>query len=131
MQKGNKGGKVIVGILRARYVAHRIAWVLAGREIPPDNMHIDHINRNPFDNRLSNLRAVTNQQNCSNRSKASKKPFSISGVHWVIRDQSWTACIRHNYKTVHLGTFGSKGEAAVAAAKASLRHFGKFSPYYR
>ena len=52
---------------RARLLlAHRIAWVLHyGTD--PHPYHIDHINRNRSDNRITNLRLTTPKQNCANR----------------------------------------------------------------
>lgn len=54
---------------------HRLIWLLKHRETPPDL--IDHINRVPFDNRPSNLRAATPPENKLNTIKSS------SGVGYV------------------------------------------------
>lgn len=110
--------------------AHRIAWVMLGLDLP-NGYHIDHINGDPWDNRAVNLRLASNEENSRNRRKASRSHRSISGVSWVSRDSVWAACIRYNYKTIHLGSYRSKALAASAAAKGSLRYFGKFSPYYQ
>ena len=47
---------------------------------PPRNMHIDHINRHPFDNRLDNLRIVTHKENMRNKSMFKNNTSSIVGV---------------------------------------------------
>ena len=52
------------------YVLYRVAriiWKLQTGNDPGD-MYVDHINRDPYDNRWENLRLVTQQQNQMNRS---------------------------------------------------------------
>lgn len=123
--------KLSIGLFGESYLLHRIAWVMGGNEMPHDDFHIDHINGNPLDNRLCNLRVATNSQNVSNGNVRKNNTSGIRGVSYFKRDRKWGATIRLNGKTLHLGTFNTKGEAAIVSAKASLRYFGKFSPYYR
>ena len=47
---------------------------------PPNGMVVDHIKRNPYDNRLENLRIVTSQENSRNRTKGSSNTSGIVGV---------------------------------------------------
>ena len=49
------------------YSAHRIAWLLYYKEWPVNQ--IDHINRDRLDNRISNLRDVTAQENVMNQAR--------------------------------------------------------------
>jgi hypothetical protein len=59
------GGYVTVGYLGRGYKAHRLAWILHYGNWP--NGEIDHRNGLRFDNRISNLRDVTHQQNQMNQ----------------------------------------------------------------
>ena len=62
----DKDGYVIIRIDKRHYRAHRLAWFYVIGVWP--RAIIDHINRNPFDNRFCNLREATHSQNQHNRS---------------------------------------------------------------
>ena len=98
------------------YQAHRLAWLYVYGEWP--KLNIDHINRNPSDNRLVNLRDVTQKQNMQNASKYSHNTSGHPGVAWHKRISKWRAHIMHNQKDIHLGYF-SILEEAIAARKAA------------
>ena len=77
---------------------------------------IDHINHDSLDNRKKNLRCVTQQVNCSNRSTQSNNTSGLVGVNWHKRDKTWRAFIGRSgtatYK--HIGSFKTAIEAALA-----------------
>lgn len=86
---------------------------------------VDHINRNPYDNRKSNLRIVTHQQNMSNISlyKTNK-----SGIQGVYKERGmWKATLKHNGKQMALGSFKNKNDAIKARLKAENKHLGEYS----
>ncbi|MBR3739488.1 MAG: HNH endonuclease [Clostridia bacterium] len=66
---------------------------------------VDHINRNPLDNRKNNLRVVTHGQNAANNGKA--------GVS-QLKNGKWIASCMRNYKNIYIGTFLSREEAISA-----------------
>lgn len=47
------------------YLAHRLAWKIVYGNDPV--CEIDHVDRDKLNNRISNLREVTHQENCLNR----------------------------------------------------------------
>lgn len=61
-------GYLVVGIDGKMHKAHRLVWLYAHGEWPSG--FIDHINHNPSDNRICNLRIVSNEQNQQHQSKA-------------------------------------------------------------
>jgi hypothetical protein len=105
--------------------AHRICWMLHHGRWPENQ--IDHINGNPADNRICNLREATNRQNCHNKHRPYKRSKSgVQGVHWDNERSKWRASIAVDYKSINLGRFDSMREAIEARdkAKASLHPFG-------
>lgn len=62
-------------------IVHRIIWELFNGEIP-EGMVIDHLNGDPWDNRIENLRAVTQKINTKNRNKNRnrKNASNITGI---------------------------------------------------
>ena len=75
-----------------------------------ENM-IDHIDGNPLNNRIDNLRLVTCQQNHFNRTK-------VKGYTWDKKARKWQAYIKLNGKQKHLGLFESEQEAHQAYLKS-------------
>ena len=54
--------------MRQSVRVHRVIYLARFRSIPP-GLEIDHIDRNPGNNRIENLRAVTRKENCNNRGR--------------------------------------------------------------
>ena len=88
----------------------------------------DHINRNKLDNRKSNLRPCTQQENCRNRSKQSNNKSGFIGVYWDKYYNKWVAQIKNNQKTIKLGSFTNKNDAVIARLKAEKDIYRDFAP---
>lgn len=104
----NEDGYYRVKIDRVEHYAHRVIWLMVHGEFPAEE--IDHVNRDPADNRLDNLRPATRAENSFNRGVQSSSKSGIKGVHWNKSSRSWLAILRGKY----LGSFPSK-ELALAA----------------
>ncbi|EFH4017810.1 HNH endonuclease [Escherichia coli] len=94
--------------------AHRVAWILEHGAIP-DGLQVDHINGIRDDNRLCNLRLVTQRENDQNRRKA-------RGYGWNKGCSKWEAYIRVDGVRHHLGLFTSEAAARAAYLKAKARY---------
>ena len=104
---------------------HRIGWALHTGKWPA--RIIDHINRDPLDNRFVNLREATPSQNRANTPVAKWNKTGLKGASpWGKR---FRAQIRDNGKTVYLGMFDTPEEAHDAYRAASDRLFGEFARY--
>ena len=114
------GGYLRINVQSRLYRAHRLAWLYVYGEWPEDQL--DHINRNRSDNRIANLRAVTNKQNGQNASKSSNNTSGHPGIYWLKQSSKWRACIMHNYKDIHLGCF-TNIEEAISARKAAEKTY--------
>lgn len=80
----------------------------------PKSLEIDHINRNGLDNRKSNLRIVTHQQNIWN-TPIKKHSSKYKYVYWCKIRVAWVSMVHFAGKTKNLGRFDSEVSAAVAA----------------
>jgi len=92
----------------------------------PEDLVVDHINRDPLDNRRENLRIVTQQENCMNLSMRKTNKSGVSGVHWNKNRNKWVAQITYNYKIIHLGYFDNLEDATKARKDAEIKYFGEF-----
>ena len=115
----NKGHR-IVGVDRGLFFAHRIIWAMVHGAAPV--LEIDHIDQNPDNNRVNNLREVSHLTNLMN---VSMRRDNVSGCMGVTQKASgrWRANIQADKKWRYLGTFDSF-EEAVQARKQAAEKFG-------
>jgi len=87
---------------------------------------VDHKNGNPLDNRKENLRFCTMSQNIAN-SACRSSSSGFKGVYFDKRSQRWQAKIKVNYRSVYLGCYRTREEAAIVYNAGALAHFGAFA----
>lgn len=87
---------------------------------------VDHINHNPLDNRKSNLRIVSKQQNNMNHLIRQDNTSGCTGVFWDKRRAKWCANITYNHKQIFLGYFDDIDKAIDIRKKAEIKYFGKY-----
>lgn len=91
-----------------------------------DTMFIDHINGNKLDNRESNLRVCTNQENSFNKGLQSNNKSGYAGVCWHNKSNKWQARISYSGKAIHLGVFIDINDAIESRRAAEVKYFGEF-----
>lgn len=92
----------------------------------PPELAVDHINGNPLDNRRSNIRLATEQQNKFNQKQRTESHTKYKGVY-TRGDGRWSAAITVNQKRHQLGTFGTQYDAAIAYNNAARKLHGEFA----
>ena len=118
----NPEGYLHGSIFGRLYRAHRVAFALHYGEWPQHD--VDHINGDRSDNRIANLRDVTNAQNHRNRALSKRNTTGASGVFFCPRKNVWRAMIRvQGGRKKSLGHHSSM-EAAVIARRAAESEFG-------
>lgn len=102
------------------FKSHRVAYAIHHGVWP--TLCIDHINGVRNDNRISNLRVVSQQENCHNATMQNNNKSGVNGVHWHKTAGKWVAQIGVNNRMKHLGLFNTIEEAAAARKEAADKH---------
>lgn len=89
---------------------------------------VDHINGDGLDNRRSNLRAATAQENARNRGRRTTSVSGYKGVSWHKASARWQASIGvGDRRWKHLGYFSDSADAARAYDAAAINIFGPYA----
>lgn len=105
-----------------RYHINLARWIMNA----PAHLKVDHINRDPFDNRRSNLRLCTTSQNNMNRPPKNGSRSMFKGISFDIRANKWRVQIKKN-RVIHIGLFVDELDAAKAYNKAAKKYHGEFA----
>ena len=107
-------------IFNKDYSAHRVIWAMVHGEWPKGQ--IDHKNHARTDNRISNLRVVTNKGNGQNRTLQKNNTSGHTGVQLIKSSGKWNARIVVDGKQKSLGCFDTAKEAAEVRQAANKKH---------
>ena len=88
---------------------------------------IDHIDNNPRNNLINNLRPATYSENLRNTRKKAKALSKFKGVTFSKKDNKWVARIKLIDKRITLGYFQNEIDAAKEYDKAAINYFGEFA----
>lgn len=88
----------------------------------------DHIDRNEFNNRKSNLRQCTREENARNAKLYKNNSSGITGVYWSKKESRWIARIVIDKKLKRVGCFVDKESAIKARLRAELKYYKEFAP---
>ncbi len=111
----NRTGYIHIKIDGKKYMAHRLAWLYEYGNFP--EKHIDHIKT---DNRICNLREVSQSENNRNRLTNCNNNSGVTGVDFHTKTNRWRARISVDSKLVHLGLFSTFSEAVDARKNAEI-----------
>jgi hypothetical protein len=93
----------------------------------PKGLFVDHRDNNGLNNRKTNLRICTEEQNQRNRRPSRGKSFKYKGVSWFKPLKKFRARISHNRICIHIGYFDNEIDAAKAYDKKAKELFGEFA----
>jgi len=116
----NQLGYRVISIDQKRYQSSRLAFLYIEGYFPEND--IDHINRIKDDDRWENLRHVSHQCNVRNSGEFKTNTSGIKGVYWKKDKKKWSGGIKINGKSLHLGYFNSKIDAAKARWEAEKKY---------
>ncbi|MFA6278358.1 MAG: HNH endonuclease signature motif containing protein [Pedobacter sp.] len=119
-------GYVYISFLNKKHLAHRLAWLYEYGYYP--DYEIDHIDGNPLNNKIINLRKANSGENKQNIKRSSKNnKLGVLGVCFIKSRNKFLAQIMINYKQKFIGYFNTQEEAynAYVEEKRKLHPFGE------
>jgi len=131
----NNGYKQVTLTMKGRQKAFKISQLVAmaflGHKPDGHKLVVDHINGNRLDDRVENLRIVTNRANTSTCFRTNNGTFSSKyvGIYWHINSLKWSSRIYYEGINIYLGSFDNETDASDAYQKAlSKIENGSFNP---
>lgn len=96
---------------------------------PPEGIHVDHKDRNPFNCTRDNLRLSTPNQNCFNKSMRKDAKHRFKGITFdkSCKDRNWRAQLQIEKRWINLGRFETDVEAARAYDEGAKAYFGEYA----
>jgi hypothetical protein len=96
------------------YKAHRLIFLMLHGYLPK---FIDHIDRNPLNNKIENLRAATGTQNMCNTKLRIDNKSGEKGVLWDKRALRWRTVCVYQKKQYSAGSFKNIDDAIKSVRK--------------
>jgi len=118
-------GRLSININKLSYYANRLAWFYLYNKWP--SFIIDHININPLDNRIVNLRDISQKNNTENTNNRKCKIYkSITGVYYDKNYDKWNVRIQVNNISTYFGSFDTRQEAESECIILKKIHYKGF-----
>lgn len=105
----SKSGYTRTEINGVKYLNHRLVWLYVYGYFPEGS--VDHIDRDPSNNRIENLRVVSHQCNIRNTGNKKNNTSGVKGVCMKKKEKKWTVRINHDGKEIYIGRFKDFTEA--------------------
>jgi|11_taG_2_1085331.scaffolds.fasta_scaffold41009_1 hypothetical protein len=110
------------------YARNRTLWMMHRFIMNcPNWMYIDHINNDKLDNRKSNLRVCTHQENDMNRRSRISSTSKYKWVYFYRAYKKWSVNITYKWKRIHIGYFKNEDEAGMAYDKKAKELFWEYA----
>jgi hypothetical protein len=119
----DKFGYGIVRLKNKNHRLHRLIWLYHYGFLPKI---IDHIDNNPLNNKIENLREANNYQNGQN-CKRKNASSGYKNIHWHERWGKWQVCIRVNGKAKYFGAYKDIDYAKFIADAMRYKYHQSFA----
>lgn len=117
-------GYQCVKINKKAYKVHRLIWMYFYGEMP--NI-IDHIDGNKQNNKIENLRNVTQFENCQNSKSRRDNTSGVKGVNFHKLTGKWAVQISVNKQRKHIGLFDDIELAELVAIECRNKFHKEFA----
>jgi hypothetical protein len=108
--------------------AHRLAWIYV-HGLTIGGGEIDHIDGDPSNNAIDNLRLATSREQKRNKKVQSNNRSGLKGAyyHACHKGKKWRTQIKVGDELIFLGYFHTAEEAHAAYGAAAIEYFGEFA----
>jgi len=129
LKAGSKksNGYTYVGISNNTYGIHRIIFMMFNGYIPNE---VDHIDNDPSNNKIENLRESNFVTNQWNRSLQKNNTSGYKNVFWNKGMKKWQVQIRSSGKKMNVGYFYDIELADLVAQEARSKYHGNFAKHF-
>ena len=117
-------GYISIGINNKEYLLHRLIFMYHKGYFPS---YVDHIDNNPLNNKIENLRPATISQNAYNARLKSTNKSGVKGVSWDKKSNKWRAQCSLNGKAQLLGFYDKLSDAKVMVEKYRNKYHKEFA----
>jgi hypothetical protein len=112
------------GIDGTNYLIHRLVFCWHNGFMPE---FIDHIDGNPSNNKIENLRIATRSQNNCNSKIQKNNKSGVRGVAWIEARKRWVVNCQVNKKAKQIGYFKDFELAELVAKEAQSLFHGEYA----
>jgi hypothetical protein len=119
-----KDGYIQIKVKNELILSHRLAWIYMYGYLPK---YIDHINGQRDDNRIINIREVSNQQNSLNSKISKNNTSGIKGVYWDKSRNKWTVRLSIDGKCKFFKRFDDIDLAKLVIEEVRNKYHGKYA----
>lgn len=109
---------------KKKYLLHRLIFLMFNKFLPE---FVDHIDNNPENNKIENLRGCSRAQNNWNRKIQRNATSGVKGVSWHKKNQKWYVRICVNGKRKDFGMYNDLELAQLVANEARHKYHKEFA----
>jgi len=118
------GDRRQITINKKHYKTHRLVFLMFHGYMPEE---IDHIDGNPLNNKISNLRPATRSEQLCNTGLRKTSKSGVKGVSWDSSRNKWTVVVTKNKQTMFRNRFNDLELAQLVAIEARDKYHGSFT----